>query len=171
VDAPEVQSPSLAASPIDGTAVPADTLTYAYDAFATYATDPDRDLVRAVEVFVEGFHRRPGLPERLHRQLELCVDGRDFRVPRREGKADPEAIAGIVEIYQRQSRALVVFCGPRSRGHPWIEKEVRWWLKHREGAPIYVALSHGAPPDIAGAMPPVLVERGGGDAPDLLRSA
>jgi hypothetical protein len=31
---------------------------YDYDAFATYATDPDGELVRAVEGFVEGFHRR-----------------------------------------------------------------------------------------------------------------
>src|ERR1700733_10184582 len=54
-----------------------------YDAFATYATDPDGDLIRAVEAFVEGFHRRPTLPQRLRRELELCVDGRDFRIPRR----------------------------------------------------------------------------------------
>jgi len=101
--------------------------TYSYDAFATYATDPDRDLVRALEAFVEGFHRRPALPEGLRRELELCVDGRDFAIPRRSrGRAaDPEAVSGIVEAYLARSRALVVLCGPLSRTHPWIDREIR----------------------------------------------
>ena len=29
--------------------------SFDYDAFASYATDPDRDLVRRLEAFIEGF--------------------------------------------------------------------------------------------------------------------
>ena len=56
---------------------------YDYDAFATYATDTDGELVRAVEGFVEGFHRRQTLPQKFRRKLGLCVDGRDFMIKRR----------------------------------------------------------------------------------------
>jgi hypothetical protein len=45
---------------------------YDFDGFATYATDPDGGLTRALEAFVEGFHRRKSIPDRLRRELELC---------------------------------------------------------------------------------------------------
>jgi hypothetical protein len=53
-----------------------------YDAFASYATDPDRDLVRDVEDFIESLHDDPLMPAEFRSPLELCVDGRDFRIPK-----------------------------------------------------------------------------------------
>lgn len=142
---------------------------YAYDAFASYATDPDRDLVRAVELFVESFHTRPMLVhERFRRPLNLCVDGRDFRLPRknRAEAEDPEGpIASIVREYQRQSRSLVVFAGPESLTHPWINKEIEWWVDARGTRGLYFALTHGTPDGSrATIMPPALVAAGGGDS-------
>ena len=137
---------------------------YDYDAFATYATDPDRDLIRAVEVFVEGFHRRTTLPDKLKRKLELCVDGRDFKIPRRSRETGRlQDVADIVESYLKRSRALIVFCGPLSRFHPWINHEVRWWLENRPGAPVYFALTHGRRTMPEEVMPPALLAAGGGD--------
>jgi WD40 repeat protein len=138
---------------------------YDYDAFASYATDPDRDLVRKLEAFIEGFHRRPTLSEAMRRPLELCVDGRDFRIPKRSLASgyNPTAVADIVETYQRRSRALLVLVGPLSKSHPWIEYEVRWWIKHRPDAPIYVGLTHGQSTRLEDFLPPALLDRGGGD--------
>ncbi|MET3414051.1 hypothetical protein [Methylobacterium sp. 1030] len=139
-------------------------MKYDYDAFATYATDPDRDLVRAAEVFVEGFHRRRTLPSKLRHKLELCVDGRDFKIPRRSRAAGgPEDVADIIEGYLGRSRALIVFCGPLSRFHPWINHEVGWWVKNRPGAPVYFALTHGRKTTLGEVMPPALLARGGGE--------
>jgi WD40 repeat protein len=136
-----------------------------YDAFASYATDPDGDLVRASEAFIEGFHLRRSLPAVLQRELELCVDGRDFKIPRRPRTPvrPVNEIADIVQTYMRRCRSLIVFSGPLSKDHPWINHEVRWWLHNRPDSPIYFALTHGAPASVEDCMPPALLEGGGGD--------
>jgi hypothetical protein len=141
-------------------------VSFSYDAFATHATDPDGALVRAVEALLEGYYRRPGLPAKYARELELCVDGRDFIFPRRDRVhgAARDVIEPIVRAYQHRSRALIVFCGPLSVDHPWIDSEIRWWAQERPGAPVYFALTHGANPAAdAMNMPRALIERGGGD--------
>lgn len=136
-----------------------------YDAFATYATDPDVSLVRATEAFIEAFHRRRTLPDAFKVPLELCVDGRDFAIPRRrrDNAVRPEQVADIVEGYLRRSRALLVLCGPESKAHPWINYEINWWLRHRPDSPIYFAVSHGASSKPADSYPDALSQAGGGD--------
>jgi WD40 repeat protein len=137
-------------------------MTYVYDGFASYATDPDGDLVRAVEAFLEGFHRRPDLSPKIVRQLELCVDGRDFVFPKRNRSELADVIEPLVRAYQGQSRSLIVFCGPLSREHPWINREIQWWMEDRPDDLIYFALTHGANPDKPQEnMPTLLLERGG----------
>jgi WD40 repeat protein len=141
---------------------------FAYDAFATHATDPDGALVRAVEARIETFHTRYGVTASYKRELELCVDGRDFVFSRRDRSSETggDIIEPVVRSYQRKSRALIVFSGPSSRNHPWIGKEVDWWGVDRPGGPVYFALTHGADPgDAASNMPQSLSSRGGGDTP------
>jgi WD40 repeat protein len=138
---------------------------YVYDAFASYATDPDGDLVRALEATVEGFHLRPGLSQEMRHELELCVDGRDFSVPRRGRDRGFEAVSDIVISYMQRSRALLVLTGPLSRKHPWIDKEIEWWITNRGESPIYFALTHGPSSDPKDIYPPALLARGGGDLP------
>jgi hypothetical protein len=136
---------------------------YAYDGFASHATDPDGPLVRAVEALLEGFHRRPYLPAEYAREIELCVDGRDFVFPKRNRNADGnlDAIEPVVRAYQKRSRSLIVFCGPLSHNHPWIDKEIQWWVHDRPKDPIYFALTHGADPaNLQKNLPPSLYKRG-----------
>jgi hypothetical protein len=142
------------------------TEEYVYEAFASYATDPDAELVRALESVVEGFHRRNGLPAEMRQEIELCVDGRDFAFPRRiRGRDDFGGIFEIVASYMRKSRALLVLTGPLSKDHPWINKEVEWWLANRPDDPIYFCLTHGRSPDPAKSYPPALRDRGWDDLP------
>ncbi|RWP58618.1 WD40 repeat domain-containing protein [Mesorhizobium sp.] len=140
---------------------------FLYDAFASYATDPDGQLVRTVEGLLESFHRRPDVPKHLVRELELCVDGRDFTFPRSTHDTDPSsAIEQVIRGYQRQCRSLVVFCGPGAREHPWINREIQWWDQERPGGPIYLAYTHGNYPNPrlkADFMPTSLIHRGGPD--------
>jgi hypothetical protein len=106
---------------------------YVYDGLASHATDPDGPLVRLVEALREGFHRRPDLRAEYACEIELCVDGRDFVFPKRNRNRtdDLDAIEPIVRAYQKRSRSLIVFCGPESRNHPWIDKEIQWWMEDR----------------------------------------
>lgn len=143
-----------------------DAKAFSYDAFASHATDPDGALVRAVEARLETFHTRHAVAMKFKRELELCVDGRDFVFSRRDRRSESggDIIEPVVRSYQRQSRALVVFSGPSSRNHPWVGKEVEWWGEDRIDGPVYFALTHGTKPDdTAENMPEALLRRGGGD--------
>ncbi len=143
-----------------------DAKTFSYDAFASHATDPDGALVRAVEGRLETFHTRHAVAAKFKKELELCVDGRDFVFSRRDRRSESggDIIEPVVRSYQRQSRALVVFSGPSSRNHPRVGKEVEWWGEDRTDGPVYFALTHGAKPDDTAAnMPDALLCRGGGD--------
>jgi WD40 repeat protein len=139
---------------------------FSYDGFASHATDPDGALVRSVEARLETFHTRYAIAQKYKHEIELCVDGRDFVFSRRsrEAKDTEGAIESIVRNYQAQCRALVVFCGPSSRNHPWISKEIDWWSEIRPDGPVYFALTHGHDPSNSPAnMPEALLRRGGGD--------
>jgi WD40 repeat protein len=134
-----------------------------YDAFASHATDPDGELVRAVEARIEAFYRQPGIPAQYRHQLQVCVDGRDFIFPKKRGNT-AEIIEEVVRAYQKRSRSLLVFAGPTSRDHHWVNEEISWWRKDRPDGPIYFALTHGVDPtDQSAIMPPALARVGGPD--------
>ena len=111
--------------------------TFAYDGFASYATDPDRAVVRDIEILVEGLHQNKLVPPPYRKSLELCVDGSDFRLPLRQKRADGSTQSGIREIviaYLAQSRHLVVFVGPESKNHIWLNFELVGYPLH-SGSP------------------------------------
>jgi len=117
---------------------------FAYDAFATYATNPDRDLVRDVENFIEGLHRERLLPKEFKEKLAVCVDGQDFRRPdSRDQKTLEQLLHGVVRSYQGSSRCLLVFSGDKTAQHPWINDEVTWWREQPDYGPIFFVLTHG----------------------------
>jgi WD40 repeat protein len=117
-----------------------------YDAFATYATDPDRNLVRNVETFVESLHRDRLLPKEFRAPLGICVDGHDFRIPRPEPGSQltlEELMRKVVRAYQESSRCLLVFSGEETIAHRWINDEIDWWRQQASPGPIYFVLTHG----------------------------
>ncbi|MDB6011758.1 MAG: repeat protein [Gammaproteobacteria bacterium] len=130
------------------TSVPSET--FLYDAFACYATDPDRDLVRDVEAFLESLHRNSLIEQAHRRRQELCVDGSDFKLPRRAelSTAPPEddPVFHLVIEHMKLARRFVVFVGPKSREHPWVTREIDWWLDHRNPADLVIAVTHGHDP-------------------------
>src|SRR5205823_2260660 len=72
----------------------------------------------------------------------LCVDGSDFKIARRRPGAS-DAIREILVGYMRQCRCLVLFAGPKSATHEWVNFEVDWWLQNREAESILLAVTHG----------------------------
>jgi hypothetical protein len=55
---------------------------FLYDAFISYATDPDYLLVRELEIFLETFHDTPTPSGIELRPLSICVDGSDLHSQR-----------------------------------------------------------------------------------------
>jgi WD40 repeat protein len=119
---------------------------FTYDAFASYATDPDRDLVRDVEDFVESLHRDRLLSREFREELKVCVDGQDFRIPRPDS-SDPKTfeqiLRKVVRECQESSRCLLVFSGSDTSSHPWINAEIEWWREQPGFGPIFFVLTHG----------------------------
>lgn len=139
-------------------APPAPADGWLYDAFFSYASDPDRLLVRAVESFLEGLHENPLLEARYRREMEICVDGSDFKKPRRvsqpdAGEEESDPIFTLITQYMARSRSLVVFVGPQSKSNRWLTAEVRWWLAHRDSHDLHFVLSHGSDDTPAAWMP------------------
>lgn len=123
---------------------------FLYDAFASYATDPDRDLIRDVESFLESLHRNNLVEPAYRRKLELCVDGSDFKLPGKSkaqySQVVDDPVFDLVVEYMKRSRRFVLFIGPRSRDHLWIMRELDWWLDHRDPADVLIAVTHGHDP-------------------------
>jgi hypothetical protein len=120
---------------------------FLYDAFASYATDPDGALVREVEVFMESLRENSLVAPAYRRTLEVCVDGSDFSLPRRgRNRADgtPEdEVFDLIRAYMEKCRLFVLFVGPRSARHPWIHRELSWWLDNREEESVLIVVTHG----------------------------
>jgi WD40 repeat protein len=133
---------------------------FAYDAFASYASDPDLAVVRDVERFLESFHQNPLIPERYRKNLELCVDGSDFKVVFRAGRQPPEPVREIIVGYMRQCRRFVLFAGPKSAVHEWVNFEIGWWLDHAEPEPrdVLLVVTHGEESDRL--FPQCVLDRG-----------
>ncbi len=132
-------------------AAPAAVPEYLYDAFFSYASRVDAALVRDVEVYVEGLHQDPLVEPAFRRRLSACVDGSDFKRPwgaRRDATQGEDPIFDLITGYMAKSRRLVVFTGPDTATHPWVERELAWWIRRRGAGDVTFALTHGGNPDV-----------------------
>jgi WD40 repeat protein len=136
---------------------------YLYDAFACYSTDPDGEMVREIEAFLESLHRNSLIDRRLRRKMELCVDGSDFKLPSKQKSAAPGAddpVFDLIVEYLKRARRCVVFVGPSSHKHEWMTREIDWWLDNRSADDLIIALTHGRDPvgDREGTFPRRLLD-------------
>src|SRR5215218_7777966 len=56
--------------------------TFDYDGFISYQTATDYSLARKLEAFLEEFHKVTSKAAVPVRQLQICRDGSDFRLPK-----------------------------------------------------------------------------------------
>ncbi|MDM0001832.1 TIR domain-containing protein [Variovorax sp. J22P240] len=135
-----------------------------YDLFISYSTDPDAELTRDLERFLEGFHRLP-TPERLPlRALRVCRDGSDFSLAqlRRQAAGDDDAVTSLIRGYLAQSEQLLVVCSRRARESRWVDLETRWFLEQRGPGQVLLAVSEGVDPgaEPADIFPAAAMEAG-----------
>lgn len=123
--------------------------SYLYDAFVSYATDPDYQLVRELEIFLETFHETHTPSEITLRPLQICVDGSDFTLPKTLLE-DPNAeIPSIIESYLASSRYLLVVSSRGAQRSSWMCQEIEWFLANRPKQRILLAVSEGKDPSTA----------------------
>ncbi|HET8774846.1 MAG TPA: hypothetical protein VFP80_13675 [Thermoanaerobaculia bacterium] len=99
---------------------------FVYDAFASHATDPDSAVVRDVERFLESLHGNPLIPPQYRRKLELCVDGSDFKIARRQHGQAAQGIREVLIGYMRHRRQHRRGAGRRSCVRVWRRRSSRF---------------------------------------------
>jgi len=136
---------------------------FAYDAFLSYATDPDYQLARDVERFLESFHLLRTNGEVKLRALQICRDGSDFPLPSNTSRDGHGAVdANLLDTIERElvkSRYLLVICSKNALRSRFMEFEADWFLKNRPGN-ILLSISEGHDPgaDLASFVPERLIQ-------------
>ena len=124
-----------------------DNEDFLYDVFLSYASDPDYQLVRELEIFLETFHETPTPSSIELRPLQACVDGSDFTLPKSFPKDDPALeLPSVVESYLEASRFLLVLCSGNAKNSAWVNKEIAWFLENRPYHRILLSVTEGVDP-------------------------
>ncbi|AKZ58887.1 hypothetical protein SAM23877_5842 [Streptomyces ambofaciens ATCC 23877] len=102
-----------------------------HDVFISYSHQLDDGPATAFQAAVEHF----GRPFYRSRDLRVFRDKTNL-------SASPHLWADI-EKALGESAWLIVMASPLAAESPWVRKEIRWWLEHRSGDRILIALTAG----------------------------
>jgi len=102
-----------------------------YDAFLSYSHGADSRLAPLLQRALE----RLGTPWWRRAALQVFRD--DASLPA------SAALWPDIEAALGRSRHLVLLASPSSAASPWIDREVRWWLAHREPSTLFIAVTAG----------------------------
>lgn len=127
-----------------------------YHAFISYSTGADYRLANQLEVFLERFHREPGVDEYGLASLSICLDGSDFRLPRRGRKhaeqdgPQKDAIQEVVRGYLERSASLLVLWPGTDQASQFMDWELREFLAQNKrygwDRPVRLAVTRGSDP-------------------------
>lgn len=105
--------------------------TWAYDAFMSYSHAADGLLAPALQAELERIAR----PWYRLRALRIFRDQTNL-------SAHPDLWASI-EASLNQARWFVLLASERAAASKWVEREVQWWLAHRDEHSLLVVLTDG----------------------------
>src|SRR5215469_13555193 len=119
-----------------------------YDGFLSYATASDYQTARKVESFLESFHKLAPPAGASIRQLQVCRDASDFKLPKPSSgeAADEDPIWHIILSQLQQAKYLLVLCSPAAAKSPWVAKEVAWFIENRGPVAILPLVPMGTDP-------------------------
>src|SRR5262249_39366397 len=101
-----------------------------FDAFASYARDPDERLVADTKDFLERLHRVRVEGVRYLAPLSIWVDKVNLAVRRARKEGDTERSAltpdlrAVLDAELERSRSLIVFCSENATRSSWVNYEV-----------------------------------------------
>ncbi len=118
-----------------------------FDAFLSYSSDPDYQIARSLESFLEAFHRLPTAGASALPPLQICRDGSDFTLLQEEIR-DPN-VPEVIAHHLGRSRILLLICSRGAARSPWVDRELQWWLEEARRSPsqILVAITEGEDPE------------------------
>jgi WD40 repeat protein len=104
-----------------------------YDGFLSYSAASDYQTARRVEAFLEAFHKLAPPAGAVIRQLHICRDGSDFKLPKHTGResAHEDPIWEIIVSQLMKAKYLLVLCSPAATNSPWVAREVSWFIENR----------------------------------------
>lgn len=124
-----------------------------YDAFMSYSHKVDEPVVRALQLGLERFSR----PWYKPRILRVFRDRTNL-------SASPQ-LWSTIERALANSKWLIVMSSQESAQSPWVEREIGWWLAHRDIRRILLVLTNGQLvwngrtsrwDEMSNAVPPIL---------------
>jgi WD40 repeat protein len=120
---------------------------FEYDLFISYSTDPDYQLSRRIESFLESFHKIK-FPEGVKlKSLAVCRDGSDFSLHAIKKKAmqhhEKDYVNLVLEHYLQKSQYLLVLCSRNAALSSYVRFEIAWFLKNKGADYILLAVSEG----------------------------
>ncbi|NHF59993.1 hypothetical protein FK220_011615 [Flavobacteriaceae bacterium TP-CH-4] len=122
-----------------------------YNLFISYSTDPDYELSRKIESFLESFHNLNVNGEYKLKKLNICRDGSDFELPKLNQETNPklhdvdnkDIVKSILIKYLEQSENLLVLCSRNSALSDHVGFEIEWFLNHKPDGKIFLAVTEG----------------------------
>jgi WD40 repeat protein len=119
-----------------------------YDGFLSYATASDYQTARQVESFLESFHKLAPPAGAVIRQLQICRDGSDFKLPEASGGegADEDPIWQIILSQLQRAKYLLVLCSPAAAKSPWVAREAAWFIENRGRDAVLALVTMGSDP-------------------------
>ena len=121
---------------------------FQYDAFLSYSTRADYSQARKVEAFLESFHKNLTPAGVSIRQMQICRDGSDFKLPvnRPATLGDNDPIWDIIVGELSKVRYLIVLCSPESTSSAWVSKEICWMIDHHGTSCLLPVVTKGNEP-------------------------
>jgi hypothetical protein len=102
-----------------------------YDAFISYSHAKDKPIATALQSVVQ----KLGKPWYRRRALRVFRDDTGLT-------ATPHLWPSIEQALER-SRFLILLASPEAAASPWVEKELAWWIDHKDAETVLVALTDG----------------------------
>jgi hypothetical protein len=113
-----------------------------FDAFFSYASDPDKHRVRRANNFLATFHRQWLLRSLKLHALDICLDGQNFKL--RSG-GTLTSVEDTLRAYVSRSRYLVVFCSAGAVTSPYVAIETEIFLENHPPSAILPVVTEGDP--------------------------
>ncbi len=125
-----------------------------FDLFISYSMDPDYQLSRRVENFLEGFHKVKLSSDVQLKPLQVCRDGSDFSLHKikKEAPDDKQHFDFVQQVlidYLSKSKFLLLLCSKNASRSKYVNFEVNWFIQNKGLDKVLLAVTEGE--DLAGS--------------------
>lgn len=120
-----------------------------YNLFLSYSTDPDYEVSRKVESFLERFHNLKVDDSYTLKPLQVCRDGSDFELykiledAKRSNDDHEEFTKKAIAQYLKKSENLLVLCSINSAKREYVNYEIEWFFNNKPEGKIFLAITEG----------------------------